>query len=95
MTMGATAALATVLIAFGHVGMGVSGGNQKLEAVSDSLALMTAPRRPCCRFVVLHGAASTETSAHAVRDVVDVRVVPRRVTDRVPNSANLTPPNRT
>jgi cell wall-associated NlpC family hydrolase len=30
------------LIAFGHVGMGVSGGNQRLEAVSDSLALMTA-----------------------------------------------------
>ena len=42
MTMGATAALATVLIAFGHVGMGVSGNAQKLEAVSDSLALMTA-----------------------------------------------------
>ena len=42
MTMGATAALATVLIAFGHVGMGVSGSNQRLEAVSDSLALMTA-----------------------------------------------------
>jgi cell wall-associated NlpC family hydrolase len=42
MTMGATAALATVLIAFGHVGMGVSGSDQKLEAVSNSLALMTA-----------------------------------------------------
>jgi cell wall-associated NlpC family hydrolase len=42
MTMGATAALATVLIAFGHVGMGVSGSDQKLEAVSDSLALMAA-----------------------------------------------------
>jgi cell wall-associated NlpC family hydrolase len=42
MTMGATAALATVLIAFGHVGMGVSGGNQKIDAVGDSLALLTA-----------------------------------------------------
>ena len=42
MTMGATAALATVLIAFGHVGMGVSGSDRKLEAVGDSLALMTA-----------------------------------------------------
>ena len=42
MTMGATAALATVLIAFGHVGIGVSGSGQRLEAVSDSLALMTA-----------------------------------------------------
>jgi cell wall-associated NlpC family hydrolase len=51
--MGATAALATVLIAFGHVGMGVSGGDRAVEAVSDSLALVsarqhvsTAPRRP-------------------------------------------------
>jgi cell wall-associated NlpC family hydrolase len=42
MTMGATAALATVLIAFSHVGMGVSGGEQRLEAVSDSLALLSA-----------------------------------------------------
>jgi cell wall-associated NlpC family hydrolase len=42
MTMGATAALATVLIAFGHVGMGVSGGEQKINAVGDSLALLTA-----------------------------------------------------
>ncbi len=41
MTMGATAALATVLIAFGHVGMGVSGSNQRIEAVSDSLALIS------------------------------------------------------
>ncbi len=39
--MGATAALATVLIAFGHVGIGVSGSEQKLEAVSDSLALVS------------------------------------------------------
>jgi cell wall-associated NlpC family hydrolase len=39
--MGATAALATVLIAFGHVGMGVSGGEQRIEAVSDSLALIS------------------------------------------------------
>jgi hypothetical protein len=40
--MGPTAALATVLIAFGHVGMGVSGVQQRIEAVGDSLALMTA-----------------------------------------------------
>jgi cell wall-associated NlpC family hydrolase len=40
--MGATAALATVLIAFGHVGMGVSGGGAKIEAVGDSLALISA-----------------------------------------------------
>jgi cell wall-associated NlpC family hydrolase len=42
MTMGATAALASVLIAFGHIGMGVSGGAQKIDAVGDSLALITA-----------------------------------------------------
>jgi len=49
MTMGATAALATVLIAFGHVGMGVSGSDQKLEAVSDSLALITARHQLAAR----------------------------------------------
>jgi hypothetical protein len=40
-TMGATAALATVLIAFGHVGMGVSGSDRTVSAVSDSLALVS------------------------------------------------------
>jgi hypothetical protein len=39
--MGATAALATLAIAFGHVGMGVSGGHQAIEAVGDSLALIS------------------------------------------------------
>jgi hypothetical protein len=40
--MGATAALATILIAFGHVGMGVSGGDRAVESVGDSLALVSA-----------------------------------------------------
>jgi cell wall-associated NlpC family hydrolase len=39
--MGATAALATLAIAFGHVGMGVSGGQQAIQAVGDSLALVS------------------------------------------------------
>ncbi|HEX6456188.1 MAG TPA: hypothetical protein VF009_06670 [Solirubrobacterales bacterium] len=39
--MGVTAALATVLVAFGHVGMGVSGGERTINAVGDSLALVT------------------------------------------------------
>src|SRR3954453_9363704 len=39
--MGATAALATLAIAFGHVGLGVSGGHQTIEAVGDSLALVS------------------------------------------------------
>jgi cell wall-associated NlpC family hydrolase len=51
--MGATAALATVAIAFGHVGIGVSGGPQAIEAIGNSLALVSiqhqieaAPARP-------------------------------------------------
>jgi hypothetical protein len=53
--MGAAAALATLVMAFGHVGLGVSGGHQKIEAVGDSLALVTVrhqletappPRKP-------------------------------------------------
>jgi hypothetical protein len=40
--MEATAALATVLIAFGHVGMGLSGGDRAINAVGDSLALVSA-----------------------------------------------------
>jgi len=39
--MGAATALATLAIAFGHVGLGVSGGHEKIEAVSDSLALIS------------------------------------------------------
>jgi hypothetical protein len=39
--MGATAALATLAIAFGHVGLGVSGGHEKIEAVGNSLALIS------------------------------------------------------
>jgi hypothetical protein len=51
--MGATAALATLAIAFGNVGIGVSGGHQTIEAIGDSLALVSVrqqieavPRRP-------------------------------------------------
>ncbi|HET8565763.1 MAG TPA: hypothetical protein VFL77_04730 [Solirubrobacterales bacterium] len=39
--MGMTAALATVLLAFGHVGIGVSGGERAINAVGDSLALVS------------------------------------------------------
>jgi cell wall-associated NlpC family hydrolase len=39
--MGATAALATLLVAFGQVGVGVSGGGQTLNAIGDSLALVS------------------------------------------------------
>jgi len=40
--MGATAALATLLVAFGQVGMGVGGGERTAEALSDGLALLSA-----------------------------------------------------
>jgi len=43
--MGATAALATVLIAFGQAGLGVSGNHHTIEAVSDSLALVSVRHR--------------------------------------------------
>jgi hypothetical protein len=39
--MGAAAALATLAIAFGHVGLGVSGGDAKIEALGDGLALVS------------------------------------------------------
>ncbi|HWC47682.1 MAG TPA: hypothetical protein VG448_02235 [Solirubrobacterales bacterium] len=39
--MGAATALATLAIAFGHVGLGVSGGHEKIEAITDSLALIS------------------------------------------------------
>jgi hypothetical protein len=39
--MGATAALATLVMAFGQVGLGVSGGHGTIQAVGDSLALVT------------------------------------------------------
>jgi hypothetical protein len=37
--MGATAALASVLIALGQMGMGIGGGDHAIDAVNDSLAL--------------------------------------------------------
>lgn len=40
--MGATAALATLAIALGQVGLGASGGNRAIETISDSLALVSA-----------------------------------------------------
>lgn len=43
--MGATAALATVLVAIGHMGLGVSGGDRAVTAVSDNLALLHAQHR--------------------------------------------------
>jgi cell wall-associated NlpC family hydrolase len=39
--MGAAAALATVLVAFGHVGIGMTGGDRAVESVSESLALVS------------------------------------------------------
>jgi len=39
--MGAATALATLAIAFGHIGLGVSGGHERIQAVSDSLALIS------------------------------------------------------
>src|SRR3954447_10760746 len=39
--MGATAALATLVMAFGHVGLGLSGGRETIQAVGDSLALVS------------------------------------------------------
>jgi cell wall-associated NlpC family hydrolase len=39
--MGPAAALATVAIAFGHVGMGVTGGERAIDRVGESLALLS------------------------------------------------------
>ncbi len=39
--MGATAALATVLVALGNVGIGVSGGDRAVQSVSEGLALVS------------------------------------------------------
>jgi hypothetical protein len=39
--MGPAAALATLAIAFGHVGMGVTGGDRAIDRIGDSLALVS------------------------------------------------------
>ena len=39
--MGPAATLATVMIAFGHVGMGVTGGDRAIETIGESLALVS------------------------------------------------------
>jgi hypothetical protein len=43
--MGAAAALATVLVALGHLGIGVSGGERAVQKVSEGLALVSARRQ--------------------------------------------------
>ncbi|HEY8502064.1 MAG TPA: hypothetical protein VIL21_05215 [Solirubrobacterales bacterium] len=43
--MGAAAALATLAIAFGQVGLGATGGHRTVEAIGDSVVLREAQRR--------------------------------------------------
>ena len=43
--MGAAAALATVLVALGHVGIGVSGSERAVQSVSEGMALVSVRHR--------------------------------------------------
>ncbi|MGE5336082.1 MAG: hypothetical protein ACM3JL_01500 [Nitrososphaerota archaeon] len=65
--------MATVLVAFGHVGIGVSGGDRAVESVSESLALVsvrhrleTAQRQPGAE--APRTAPSTPTAAEIAAD---------------------------
>jgi hypothetical protein len=73
--MGAATALAALAIAFGHVGLGVSGGHEKIEAVGDSLALVSvrhqleaapkakAPAQPAAEAAAPSGPTAAEIAA--------------------------------
>jgi hypothetical protein len=67
--MGATAALATLAIAFGHVGIGVSGGPQAIEAIGDSLALVSVQHRIEAAPAKPPTQATAEPPAEAASDV--------------------------
>lgn len=72
--MGAATALATLVIAFGHVGLGVSGGRERIEAVGDSLALVSVRRQiesaplPKAHPAPAEPAAATPTAAEIAAD---------------------------
>jgi len=68
-------ALATLALAFGHVGLGVSGGHEKIEAVGDSLALVSvrhqleaAPPKAQAQPVSEKAAPSGPTAAEIAAD---------------------------
>jgi cell wall-associated NlpC family hydrolase len=95
--MGATAALATVAIAFGHVGIGVSGSQQTIEAIGDSLALVSvrqqieaAPRR------TQPGSEATgsETAAPDVPTAAEIAADPSKLPPASAGTNGTTVPHR-
>ncbi|MGN6587832.1 MAG: hypothetical protein ACTHKT_10255 [Solirubrobacterales bacterium] len=89
--MGATAALASVLIALGHVGMGVGGGDHAITAVSDSLALVS----------VRHQVEATEprpapkpATAPAVPNAAEIAADPSKLPPASAGSNGTTTPHR-
>lgn len=73
--MGATAALATLAIAFGQVGIGVSGGHQAINSIGDSLALVSvqhqieaAPASPASKVEPEAAAPAVPTAAEIAAD---------------------------
>jgi hypothetical protein len=90
--MGATAALATVLIAFGQVGVGVSGSSGAIDAVSDSLALVSMRHR--VETTAPRPAPKPSTRAAAIPTAAEIAADPSKLPPASAGSNGTTVPHR-
>jgi cell wall-associated NlpC family hydrolase len=89
--MGATAALATLAIAFGQVGIGVSGSDQTIEAIGDSLALVSARHR--IEAAPAQAKPQPEATAPAVPTAAEIAADPSKLPPASAGSNGTTVPH--
>jgi hypothetical protein len=92
--MGATAALATLAIAFGHVGIGVSGGGGTIEAIGDSLALVSVRHQMEAEASRPMPQPGAEATAPAVPTAEEIAADPSKLPPASAGSNGTTVPHR-
>jgi cell wall-associated NlpC family hydrolase len=94
--MGATAALATVLIAFAHVGAGVSGGNRAVAAIGESMAMTQARHRieAGARPSPARHAATPPAAAPSTPSAAEIAADPSKLPPASAGSNGTTVPHR-
>jgi hypothetical protein len=75
--MGPAAALATVAIAFGHLGMGVTGGDRAIDRIGDGLALVSV--RHQLGTEAPRGAEAPASSAPATPTAAEIAADPSKL----------------
>jgi cell wall-associated NlpC family hydrolase len=90
--MGVTAALATLAMAFGHVGLGVSGNDQTIAAIGDSLALASA--RHQIETAPAPAKPEPEATAPAIPTAAEIAADPSKLPPASAGSNGTTVPHR-